>query len=58
MVLYFGGILLIIPKCLRYKKELLELLWEKGVEILAGIWLKNLKCYHSYCNICCLYFNL
>jgi hypothetical protein len=37
MVLYFGGILLIVPKFLRYKKELLELLWERGVEILAGI---------------------
>jgi hypothetical protein len=29
MVLYFGGILLVVPKFLRYKKELLHLSWEK-----------------------------
>ena len=28
-------------KILKIQKELLELLWEKGVEILAGICLKN-----------------
>ena len=41
MVLYFGGILLIVPKFLRHKKELSELSWEKGIETLVGICLKN-----------------
>jgi len=41
MVLCFGGILLIVPKVLRHKKELSEISLEKGIEILVGICLKN-----------------
>jgi hypothetical protein len=41
MVLYFGGILFIVPKVLRQKKESSELSWEKGIETPVGICLKN-----------------
>jgi hypothetical protein len=41
MALYFGGILLIVPKFLRYKREPSESLWEKGFENLVEIYLKN-----------------
>jgi len=39
--MYFGGILLTVPKFLRFKQELSELSREKGVETFVGICLNN-----------------
>jgi hypothetical protein len=41
MALYFGGILLTVPKFLRFIQKLSELSWEKGVETFVDIFLNN-----------------
>jgi len=54
MILYFGGILFVVPKHLRYKKELLELSWEKwGWDSCRNLY-KELKISPSNHNTYCL----
>jgi hypothetical protein len=43
MVLYFGGILLIIPKCLRYKKRVIGIIMEKRSRDSCRKMVKELK---------------